>query len=97
MIEENSYLSQKKIARTLSLHRDIAKRLITEELNLRRVNFKWVPHPLTASQKRERVKISPKLFGKFNQPQSTISLVSSRHSICFSILRDCISIAAAAS
>jgi plasmid maintenance system antidote protein VapI len=33
MIEENSYLSQKKIAQTLSLHHNIVRRLITEELN----------------------------------------------------------------
>jgi hypothetical protein len=38
-----------------------------EELNSRRVNFKWVPHTLTASQKLERVKISGRLVGQLNK------------------------------
>jgi transposase len=67
MIEENPYLSQKKIAQSLSLHHGIVKRLITEELDLRRVNFRWVPHILNASQKLERIKISRKLFKQLNR------------------------------
>jgi hypothetical protein len=47
-IEENPYLSQKKIAQTLPLHHDIVKRLITEELRLPRANFKWITHTVTA-------------------------------------------------
>jgi hypothetical protein len=69
MIEGNPYLSQKKIAYTLSLHHDIVKRLIPEELNLRRVNFEWVPHTLTSSQNLERVKISRKPFEQLNKLQ----------------------------
>jgi hypothetical protein len=45
------------------------KRSITEELNLRRVNFKWVPHTLTVSQKLERATISPKLLEELNRLQ----------------------------
>jgi hypothetical protein len=33
-------------------------------MNLRRVNFKWVPHTPTTSRKPERVKISQTLFGQ---------------------------------
>jgi hypothetical protein len=71
MTEENSYRSQKKIARLSSLHHDVVKRLIKEELNLRRVNFKRAPHTLTASQKMEGVIISRKLFGQLNKLQVT--------------------------
>jgi radical SAM superfamily enzyme with C-terminal helix-hairpin-helix motif len=69
MTEVNLYLSQKKITQTLSLHHDILKRLIKEELKLRRINVKWVSHILAASHKLERVKISRKLFGQFNKLQ----------------------------
>jgi hypothetical protein len=62
IIEENPYLSQKKIAQTLFLQYDIVKRLITAELNLQQGNFKCVPHTITTSQKLERVRISRKLF-----------------------------------
>jgi hypothetical protein len=47
----------------------MVKRLIPEELNLRRANFKWVPYTLTTSQILERVQISGKLFGQFNKLQ----------------------------
>jgi hypothetical protein len=49
MIEENPYISQKKIAQTLSLQHEAVKRL-TPELNLRWVNLKAVPYTFTASQ-----------------------------------------------
>jgi hypothetical protein len=52
------YLSQKNLALALSVHCGIVKRLIVEELNLPRVNFKWVPHALGTTQELERVKIS---------------------------------------
>jgi hypothetical protein len=69
MTEENLYLSQKKVAQALSLHHNTVKKLSTAELSLRRVNSKWVPRTLTASQKLESVKISWKLFGRFNKLQ----------------------------
>jgi hypothetical protein len=47
----------------LFLDLDIVKRWTAEELKLRRVNFKWVLHTLTPSQKLETVRISRKLFG----------------------------------
>jgi uncharacterized protein YacL (UPF0231 family) len=71
MAEENPYQSQKKTAQTLSLHHNIVKRWITEELNLRRVKVRWVLHTLTASQKLERDKISRKLSGHLTQFQVT--------------------------
>jgi hypothetical protein len=40
-----------------------------EELNMRQVNFKWVPHALIAGQKLERAMISQKLFGRINKLQ----------------------------
>jgi hypothetical protein len=67
MIEENPYLSQKKIAQILPPCYDIVKRLITKDLNLHHVNFKSVPQALTVSRKLERVKISRKLFGQLNR------------------------------
>jgi hypothetical protein len=59
------------LAEALSLHHDIVKRLMMEELNLRQVNFKWVPHTLTASQKLESIKGSRTFFGQFNKDQVT--------------------------
>jgi hypothetical protein len=59
------------------------KRLITEELKLRRVSFKWVSHTLTACQKLERVKISRKLFEQLNKFQvNDLARVITGHETC---------------
>jgi hypothetical protein len=50
LIDDDPYLSQKKITPALALHHDIVKKLIIKELNFRRINFRWVPHTLTTSQ-----------------------------------------------
>jgi radical SAM superfamily enzyme with C-terminal helix-hairpin-helix motif len=67
MIKANPHRLQIKTAQTLSLHDDMMKRLIIEELNLRRLNLKRVLHTLTTRQKLEKVKISQKLFGQLNK------------------------------
>jgi hypothetical protein len=58
-----------KIAQTWSLHHDIVKKLITEELNLQWVNINWIPYTFTTNPKLEGIKTSRKLFGQLNKPQ----------------------------
>jgi hypothetical protein len=77
MIEENQYLSQKEIAQALSLCHDIMKRLITEELNLQRVNFKRVLHTLAASQNWKGSRFRGNFSGKSTNFKLTIWAMSS--------------------
>jgi uncharacterized ferritin-like protein (DUF455 family) len=62
LLESKPYISQKTRSRRLNLHHDIVHEILTEELGLRKVNFKWIPHSLTESQKQEHIKISMELL-----------------------------------
>ena len=55
IIDDDPYLSCKKIATTVSASRMTVKRIITEDLNMFRLNAKWIPHELTDANKKSRV------------------------------------------
>jgi hypothetical protein len=62
LIEGEGYLSQKKIAQMLGIHHETVKRILRNDLNMRKVNFKWVPHALNSSQKAVRVPVLRQLL-----------------------------------
>jgi hypothetical protein len=62
LLADDPYLSQKTIATILSMSPTTMKRILFEELSLRKVNFKRIPHRLSDEQKRERVRLSMKLL-----------------------------------
>jgi histone-lysine N-methyltransferase SETMAR len=70
LIESEGYLSQKKIAHILGLHPNTVKHILCEDLKMRKVNFKWVPHSLSDSQKAARVQISQQLLDFLNSRSS---------------------------
>jgi transcriptional regulator with XRE-family HTH domain len=57
-IEDERYLSQKKIAQILGIHHETVKRILRDGTNMRKVNFKWVSHALNSFPKAVRVQIS---------------------------------------
>jgi histone-lysine N-methyltransferase SETMAR len=58
MLEKEPFLSQKKIAKALGVHPTTVHRILTEELELTRVNFRWIPHTLNDAQKAKRVEVA---------------------------------------
>jgi hypothetical protein len=58
MLEDDPFSSKKAIARELSIHPSTVKRKLTENLGMRKVSFKWIPHKLTDLQKAARVEMS---------------------------------------
>ena len=58
----NPYASTKKIAKKVNADRKTVKRVLIEELQMSKVNFKWIPHYLTQENKVKRVEISTELF-----------------------------------
>jgi hypothetical protein len=60
---DDPYLLQKAIAKILSIYQATVKRILLEELSLRKVNFKWIPDHLNEGQKQERVRLSIELLG----------------------------------
>ena len=62
LLDENPFLSQKKIAKLTSTDHKIIHRILTEDLGLTRVNFRWIPYCLSQSQKDLRVEFSKSLL-----------------------------------
>ena len=54
MIEENPSLSCKFIAKKLDIGWGTVKKILIEELGLKKVNMKWIPHTLNDDQKAKR-------------------------------------------
>jgi hypothetical protein len=62
LIEGQGYLSHKKIAQILGAHHEAIKGILRNDLNMRKVNFKWVPHALDSSHKAVRVQVSREIL-----------------------------------
>ena len=61
-IEDNPAASCRCIARIMGIDKNTVKRILTENLHLRKVHFKWFPHLLTPIQKAKRLEISKELL-----------------------------------
>jgi hypothetical protein len=62
LLIDDPYLSQKMIAMILSISSTTVKKILLEDLSLRKVNFKWIPHRLSDDQMQERVRLSTELL-----------------------------------
>jgi hypothetical protein len=62
LLEDNPFISQKKIEKTLNLHPVRVKHILVKNLSLAKVNFKWIPHLLNEAQNAERIRFSLELL-----------------------------------
>ena len=62
LVEKNSSLSFKKIAVRLGCSQTTVKKILTMDLGLNKVSFKWIPFKLNPNQKNRRVQISKELI-----------------------------------
>jgi hypothetical protein len=53
--EDDPFISQKKLEKTLDLRHTPVKRIWVEVLSPRKVDFKWIPYQLNEAQNAERV------------------------------------------
>jgi histone-lysine N-methyltransferase SETMAR len=60
-LEERPSASAKEIAFKLNRSPTTIKRVLTEDLHLQKISFRWVPHDLTESHKRQRVTLAEEL------------------------------------
>lgn len=58
----NPYASTKKIAKKVGADPKTVKKVLIEKLQMRKVNFKWIPYTLTLELKAKRVEIAKDLF-----------------------------------
>jgi hypothetical protein len=81
LLDGNPDGSQEQICRILDLHHDAIKRVITEDLGLRKLNYKWLPHRLNSSQKADRVRASPVLLAFVGRLRSVNWLLHRRRNL----------------
>jgi histone-lysine N-methyltransferase SETMAR len=58
LLDDDPFLSQKKIAKYLGVHPHTVNRILTQVLGLTRVRFRWIPYALNDEQKQNRVDLS---------------------------------------
>jgi hypothetical protein len=62
LVESEGCLSHKKTEHILGIHHETLKSILHEDLNMRKVNFKWLPPALNSSQRVARVEVSRELL-----------------------------------
>lgn len=65
-IEDNPSASCRCIAKVLLIDKNTVKKIIIEQLHLKRLLIKWVPHQLTNEHKHKRVTFAKALLSKLN-------------------------------
>ncbi len=93
ILQEDPYLSTKKISKKVGADSKTVKKILTINLSMSKVNFKWVPYQPTPEIKAKRVEIAQKLYNflsnsnerKLNkvltQDESWFYLVNQRNSM----------------
>ena len=65
MVDEDPHITIREISERTELALGTAERILRDDLDLRKVTAKWVPHLLTESQKQRRVECSKQLLKMF--------------------------------
>jgi hypothetical protein len=65
MILDGRRVKVREIAETMGLLKERVGYILHEELDMKNLNARWVPHLLTADHKRTRIKISEQCLERF--------------------------------
>ena len=64
LLEENPYLSTKKMGEKLGVSKETINRILKEDLDMKKINFKWIPYVLDSGLRKKRVETSKILLSK---------------------------------
>ena len=62
LIEDRGHISFRDLGRKTNLHKNTVKRIVIDELGLRKTKLMSIPHELTEDMKKKRVEISEELL-----------------------------------
>ena len=57
-LKEDPYMSTRQLAEAVGVNKQTVKRVLIDELNMVKINLKWIPHVLTDEIKKKRVAIA---------------------------------------
>lgn len=69
ILDEVPFISTKQLSLALGHHHATVKKVMIEEMGLKKVNFKWIPHKLTERNTDERVCLSHQLLAYLSKYQ----------------------------
>ena len=72
LFEEDPHISLVEIANAVGVSKGTAHTIVRENLQLRKVCARWVPHALTRAQKAKRVQCAQKLLSDFHRDDTRI-------------------------
>jgi predicted transcriptional regulator len=75
LIEGEEDLSQKKIAQMLGMHHEAVRCIWSDDLSIRKGNFKRILHRLDSSQTAARVQVSRELRGSSKATETEVCLM----------------------
>jgi len=67
MVLDDRRMKVCEIAETIGISKERVGYILHEEFDMKKLCARWVPHLLTADQKRTRMKISEQCFERFNK------------------------------
>lgn len=62
IMEEDPYISTKKLAKKLNVAKQTIKRILIEELHMVKINFKWVPYTLNENIRKQRIEMAKNYY-----------------------------------
>ena len=76
ILDSDRRLTCEEIAKEMGISHGSVHTILTQNLNMRRVAARWVPHALTLEQKQSRVDIAQKLLSRYqNEKESFINRI----------------------
>ncbi|KAL6255483.1 hypothetical protein P5V15_013817 [Pogonomyrmex californicus] len=70
MVLDDRRIKIREIAEAMGISKEHVCHILTEELDMRKLSARWVPHLLTLDQKRIRMNISKALLERFKRNES---------------------------
>jgi histone-lysine N-methyltransferase SETMAR len=67
MVLDDRLMKVREIAMTIGISKERVGYILHEELDMKKLCARWVPHLLTVNQKRTRMKISEQCLECFNK------------------------------
>jgi len=67
MVLDDQRMKMHETAETIGISKECVGYIMHEELDMKKLCARWVPHLLTADQKRTRMKISEQCLERFNK------------------------------
>ena len=68
-VKNDPFISSREIGRRLSICKDTVTKILRENLKMKKVNCKWIPHLLNDNQKLKRIQIATEMLKQIKESE----------------------------